>query len=284
MKSTLFLAVLLLVAFIAYGRSGHGGDHRGRADRTSTWEPAERRGSNPETGTTAGVRSDCAEKYVGGRPPVIPAVQARNATTLCYSAFASLSSPATRTPLWAAEALTPASIGVARDTERVSEFHAEPGLDRDARAELGDYRRSGYDRGHLAPSGDMPGLKAQQESFTLANIVPQSGDLNRGSWADLESDVRSLAARRDAVYVVTGVLFDGSAIRRTPSGRVSVPSSMWKAIASPGEGSVVMVASNDDEPTWRTLPVAQFTRDTGIDPFPGLTGADRGNLLRIGGR
>ena len=28
----------------------------------------------------------------------------------------------------------------------------------------------------------------------------------------------------------------------------------------------------------------QFTRDTGIDPFPGLSGTDRGSLLRIGGR
>jgi len=286
MRSTLVLAVVLLIAaFLTFRTHGDGTPHRERGagiERADLGEApsGSRHGRERASGGSTG---DCADRYLGGRIPTMPTVQTRGATTLCFEAFASLSSPATRTPLWAAEALTPVAMEEARRTERVSEFHAEPALAGEDRAELSDYRRSGYDRGHLAPSADMPGYEAQQQSFTLANIVPQAGDLNRGSWADLEGDVRSLARRRDVVYVVTGVLFEGS-VRRTPSGRVMVPTGMWKAVASPGEGAAVLTASNDDEPVWRTDTVTAFVRRTGIDPFPALEPQDRDRLLRIGGR
>src|SRR3546814_5140694 len=77
-------------------------------------------------------------------------------------------------------------IGSARKIERTSEFFAETQIPVSESAELDDYRRSGYDRGHLAPSGNMPNKESQAESFSLANIVPQNGELNRGIWADLE--------------------------------------------------------------------------------------------------
>src|SRR3546814_14226412 len=89
------------------------------------------------------------------------------------------------------------------------------------------YRRSGYDRGHLAPSGNMPNKESQAESFSLANIVPQNGELNRGIWADLESDIRDTIVRYGVGYIVTGPLFLGGEID-TLHGRVMIPTHIWK--------------------------------------------------------
>jgi endonuclease G len=226
----------------------------------------------------------CPDLYLGAKPPILPSKLDQDAKTLCYSAFSSRSSPITRTPVWAAEKLTPEAVRSARSIERVSNFYPEDRLAAHERAELGDFRQSGWDRGHLAPSGDMPNLDAQAESFSLANIIPQAGYLNRNSWADLESDVRNLANRRDVLYVVTGTLYEGATVQRTPSGRVIIPSSVWKAVAAPGEGAVVFVASNDQRPGWAKMSVDAFAQATGIDPFPALDADDRSRLLQVGTR
>src|SRR3546814_5936594 len=97
----------------------------------------------------------------------------------CYSSFAALHSGVSRTALWSAEFLSKDRIGSARKIERTSEFFAETQIPVSESAELDDYRRSGYDRGHLAPSGNMPNKESQAESFSLANNVPQNGELNR---------------------------------------------------------------------------------------------------------
>ena len=72
---------------------------------------------------------------------------------------------------------------------------ATEALPADGRASLEDYVRSGFDRGHLAPAGDMPTVSAQAESFSLANIVPQNRVLNRGLWSDIEESTRKVGRR-----------------------------------------------------------------------------------------
>ncbi len=47
----------------------------------------------------------------------------------------------------------------------------------------------------MTPSGDMPGEDAQQQTFSLANMVPQTPELNCGIWAGIEMSVRNLAAQ-----------------------------------------------------------------------------------------
>lgn len=80
----------------------------------------------------------------------------------------------------------------------------------------GVYVGSGFDRGHMAPSGDMQfSLRAQKESFLMGNIVPQVPRVNRGEWKRLESEVRGMVApqleqylqRYRPVYVITGPIF-----------------------------------------------------------------------------
>ncbi|MBC7801430.1 MAG: DNA/RNA non-specific endonuclease, partial [Gemmatimonadaceae bacterium] len=216
--------------------------------------------------------------FAAGRPPTIRNARLLpGARALCFDAFAVLHSAATRTPLYAAERLTAARVRIARRTIRDSEFHAEPALPANERADLADYARSGFDRGHLAPSGDMPGDAAQQQSFSLANIVPQVPQLNRGRWEQVERVVRGLAVRRGELYVVTGPLFLGRDLATV--GRVAVPTHVWKAVLDPRRRAAgAWVAENVEDGAWRVVSLAQLSALTGLDVFPG---AERPGLLRL---
>ena len=78
---------------------------------------------------------------------------------------------------------TRTSLHAAHEMPREGQFHPDDRLPVADQAQFEDYRRSGYDRGHMTPSGDMPDETAQQQSFSLANMVPQTPDLNRGIWS-----------------------------------------------------------------------------------------------------
>ncbi len=106
-----------------------------------------------------------------------------------------------------------ASLEAARGTPREGQFHPDDRLPFADQAQLVDYRRSGYDRGHMTPSGDMPDEHAQQQTFSLANMVPQTAALNRGVWEEIESAVRDLAARQGELYMT---MLQGSARGQHP--------------------------------------------------------------------
>ena len=72
-------------------------------------------------------------------------------------------------------------------------------------ATTGDYRRSGYDRGHLAPAADMAfSRQTMADSFFMSNMSPQKPAFNREIWKDLEALVRSFAITEQKIVVVTG--------------------------------------------------------------------------------
>lgn len=228
------------------------------------------------------ARASCPEHFARGQPPVLlnPRL-AEDARMLCYQAFAVLHSARTRTPLWAAEHLTAERVHAARRIPRDSEFHADPNLPDEERAELADYARSGYDRGHLAPSGDMPTPEAQQESFTLANMTPQAPELNRVLWEGVESAVRTLATRRRDLYVVTGPIFQGERLQALRN-RVVVPTHLFKAVLDRRRGRAgAYVATNTEVPEWRAVSMAELAGLTGMDVFPALTPRAKQEAMRL---
>ena len=178
----------------------------------------------------------CGQIFVGGQPPVLLNDKlAERTTALCNEAYAALASGVTRGPLWSAEHLTAQKLAEAKGLAREGEFHDDERLPPNDRAMLSDYVRSGFDRGHMAPSGDMPDAVAQQQSFSLANVVPQRKALNRDIWVGIESAVRRLAEREGELYVVTGPAFQGAKLRSLKR-RVLVPTSTWKAVYDPVAG------------------------------------------------
>jgi endonuclease G len=157
----------------------------------------------------------CPAHYVDGRLPEIRNPKLASATReLCYGVFGVVHSGVTRTPLWSAEHLQAENLASAQDLPRKSAFHAEAKLPPSQRAELSDYARSGFDRGHMAPSADMPDRDAQRESFTLANMVPQDAENNRHVWAGIEGAVRKMAKQEGALYVITGPAFIGATVQK----------------------------------------------------------------------
>lgn len=204
--------------------------------------------------------------YANDAPDILNAKLFPKTQELCYSSFAVMHSGMSRTPLWSAEHLT--REGLRSKSKRSNNFHTEERLNPDERSELADYSRSGYDRGHMAPSADMPTPKAQQECFTLANMVPQNGVNNRGIWAAIEESTRKLAKGKGELYVITGPLFSGSNLQRI-GGRVLVPTKIYKAVFNPvsqeGAAYVVENAPGDD---YTVVTIAELEHMAGIRFFP----------------
>lgn len=91
---------------------------------------------------------------------------------------------------------------------------------------LNDYKKSGYDKGHNMPAADCRcDPVAMSESFYLSNISPQTPQLNRQTWNDLEETTRQLAEKHQTVSVFCGCIGIEKRI-----GKVAVPSLCWKVL------------------------------------------------------
>lgn len=217
----------------------------------------------------AAAQSGCPQHHLDGAiPTVLNAALLDAAKELCYLEFSIVHSGLTKTPLWAGERLTSDRLSNARNIEREDVFAAEPALPPNERSELGDYSGSGFDRGHVAPAADMSSDRSKAESFTLANIVPQTASSNRGPWSELERTVRELAMARGDVFVVSGPLFLADDLQVIGNG-VVVPTHMYKAVHVPGTGETgAFVVENDESPEVSEISIEALAAHAGIDVFP----------------
>lgn len=223
----------------------------------------------------------CPDHYVDGRLPEIRNPKLSVSTReLCYGVFGVMHSGVTRTALWSAEHVRAENLAAAADQSRINSFHAERRLPRAQRAELSDYALSGYDRGHLAPNGNMPDRRSQRESFSLANMVPQDAENNRHVWSGIEHIVRKMAAREGALYVLTGPAFLGESVRKV--GNVLVPSHLYKVVWSPRQkaGGAWFI---ENAPTidYQTMTIAQLEKIIGINLMPSLSAGEKEAMLRL---
>lgn len=214
--------------------------------------------------------TQCREQFAAGVAPTITNLKLQSRTQeVCFASYAVLHSGISRTPLYSAEHLTRANMEAARTLSRRDSFHPESALPPRDRAELSDYARSGFDRGHMSPNGDMPNRSAQAESFSLANMVPQVHANNAGVWAGIEAAARQLAVSEGEVYVVSGPAFIGNSIQRI--GNVLVPTHLWKVLYSPAQRRAgAYVITNDDTRTYSSVTVSDLEKMIGVSLLPGL--------------
>lgn len=119
---------------------------------------------------------------------------------------------------------------------RAKEFEADPDLPQTQRVLPSDYKGSGYDRGHMAPAGDMKwSSRAMVESFYMSNVCPQNRTLNGGAWQTLEEACRRWAKKEGAVYIVCGPVYLQERKNRKTIGRetsVTIPDGFFKVVLS----------------------------------------------------
>ena len=192
------------------------------------------------------------------------------ARMLCYSDFVLVHSGITHGPLWSAEHLTRAHVEAAKDMTRTNRFFEDDRLPPGEGATLADYRRSGYDRGHMSPAGDRWNAAAMAQSFSLANVVPQNRQNNERLWARLESAVRRIASRDGEAYVVTGPLFSGAQLQTIGESRVFVPTQLFKVVYVPSRRiAFAIVAGNVATSRYDIRSVHELEAASGIR-FPGI--------------
>lgn len=112
-----------------------------------------------------------------------------------------------RNPMWVYEHLTADSLKGNVDRSN-SEFKEDENLAKHLRAQLNDYKGSGFDRGHMASAADhKSNSEVMDDTFYMSNMCPQCPKFNRGYWASLEKRVRDLTRDYKNVYVISGPLY-----------------------------------------------------------------------------
>ena len=155
-----------------------------------------------------------------------------------------------------------------------------------------DYTSSGYDRGHMAPNHAIAsrfGEAMQKNTFYMTNIVPQSPQLNRGVWRDVEHRIADLWTRRwGEIWVIVGTISNGN---ETLSGKdIDVPDSMYQIVIAVDETKPEDAANKEpaqydlrvcamifpQDVPWKAWPtrylatIDEIEEKTGLDFFPDL--------------
>ncbi len=113
---------------------------------------------------------------------------------------------AIRTRTWRSDTTLPSSVPQAYDS---------------------DYTNSGYDRGHMCPSGDRTRTEdPNRVTFTLSNALPQAHNVNAGPWEELEGYLQGLAIEGRQLFIMAGGVYDDTP--PTIGRGVAVPGATWK--------------------------------------------------------
>ena len=170
--------------------------------------------------------------------------------------------------LTAREALT-------KEAQRTNRFRSDPEIPTGS-ATTADYRRSGYDRGHLAPAADMAfSVQTMADSFFMSNMSPQKPAFNRGIGKRLEEQVRQIAIREKVIYVVTGPILPKKKTVTIGANQVTVPTHYYKVIfdLTPPRKMIGFILPNEgsDRPLEDfAVMVDVVEKATGLDFFSAL--------------
>lgn len=182
---------------------------------------------------------------------------------------------------WVAYELKPSEL-ISHDYKRP--FFIEDPEVKTGSADWRNYKKSGYDRGHLCPAADRKFSKtAFEETFYTSNIAPQRHDFNSGIWNRLEQKVRYWAQKYDGIYIITGSVLNDR-LKTIGSEDVAVPEYFYKVLLDEDHGKYKMIgflvphADSKKSLYEFVVPVDRIEQLTGIDFFPQLDDAIENDL------
>lgn len=219
---------------------------------------------------------DVADMAPYGLPRVEHWSAATATMTLVNPGFAVGYSDWRGNPLWAAYRLTP--VRERRKLPRPRSFKRDARTWREVVSD--DYRKTGYQRGHLAPNyaiAQVHGRAAQRATFLMSNITPQKPRLNQKAWQRLEEVVIDhFTPRFGRLWVVTGPIFDAD-IDVLPGG-VEIPDAFYKVLLADSASAGPQLLAFRIPQTVRgtealhtfLVSVDQIEAETGLDLFSAL--------------
>ncbi len=179
--------------------------------------------------------AECRYVFLSQTPPVARAFTIE----LCRpgvagTSFAIAFEPTRKAPIWAGYALTRATLA-ADNPGRLADFTPDPDVPRDLQARDADFRRSGWDRGHLVPAA-VAGRLSERTRIAgnwYTNVAAQAPAHNRGLWSRLESWTRQQARIHGEVRVLVGTVFAEDGAEARIGAGVAVPSHFYLVVVAP---------------------------------------------------
>ncbi len=98
-----------------------------------------------------------------------------------------------------------------------------------------DYLHSGFDRGHLCPSGDRTRTHEENSrTFLMTNMHPQRPEMNRVTWKNAEEYERKLIAEGAAeLFIVVGGIFSSTdSASEKMNEKIAVPSAGYRIVVA----------------------------------------------------
>jgi endonuclease G len=194
--------------------------------------------------------------------------QTAGVSAICRQAYLVGYDAAAKLPKFVTYELTPPNaLGCVARTNAFAADQSVPGG-----ATPDDYAATGYDKGHMAPDGDLSwDTQVEFESFLMTNMSPQAGSLNRGIWKLLETSVRGWSVQLNQSYTIyVGGVYDAND-KKIGKG-VVVPHAFYKIVINNQTNQVAgwMFPHTAPYPnlgndlTKFRMPVAQIQQQAGV--------------------
>ena len=246
-----------------------------------------RKSKDSASGTVPRISPLVGTAASGAKAQLLTVTMPKGCQRVDYKAITVYFNRSLRIPMCVAYELTATMVTMAdapgAEKRRNHKFYGDPNVA--GSPDWGDYRKSGYTRGHMAPAMDMRwDHQAMAECFLMTNMCPQIEQLNNGPWRTLEESIHRWAKRDGAIWVYTGPIMAGNVRHIGPKNDIAVPAAFYKVLYAPRQQRAIAFVYDNQSGgggmASHATTIAEVERRTGITFFPNMAAATARSLKR----